>query len=60
MVYGKETKFLRDAESLGLLAIDGLGMLVEQAADAFITWRNPSQALDIQGALNAVRASYKT
>ncbi len=60
MVYGKETKFLRDAESLGLWAIDGLGMLVEQAADAFITWRNPSQALDIQGALNAVRASYKT
>jgi shikimate dehydrogenase len=60
MVYGKETKFLRDAEGLGLLAIDGLGMLVEQAADAFITWRNPSQALDIQGALNAVRASYKT
>ena len=60
MVYGKETKFLRDSEGLGLLAIDGLGMLVEQAADAFITWRNPSQALDIQGALNAVRASYKT
>jgi shikimate dehydrogenase len=60
MVYGKETKFLKDAENLGLLAVDGLGMLVEQAADAFITWRNPSQALDIQGALNAVRASYKT
>jgi shikimate dehydrogenase len=60
MVYGKETKFLKDAENLGLLAVDGLGMLVEQAADAFITWRNPSQAIDIQGALNAVRASYKT
>ena len=60
MVYGKETKFLRDAESLDLLAVDGLGMLVEQAADAFITWRSPSQALDIEGALNAVRASYKT
>lgn len=60
MVYGKETKFLKDAESLDLLAVDGLGMLVEQAADAFITWRSPSQALDIQGALNAVRAGYKT
>ena len=59
MVYGKETKFLRDAASLDLLAVDGLGMLVEQAADAFITWRSPSQALDIQGALNAVRAGYK-
>ena len=60
MVYGKETKFLKDTESLGLSAIDGLGMLVEQAADAFITWRNPSQALDIQGALNAARDRYKT
>jgi shikimate dehydrogenase len=60
IVYGKATKFLRDAESLHLLAVDGLGMLVEQAADAFITWRSPSQALDIQGALNAVRAGYKT
>lgn len=60
MVYGKETKFLKDAENLGLLAVDGLGMLVEQAADAFITWRSPSQALDTQGALNAVRAGYKT
>jgi shikimate dehydrogenase len=60
MVYGKATKFLKDAESLDLLAVDGLGMLVEQAADAFITWRSPSQALDIQGALNAVRAGYKT
>jgi shikimate dehydrogenase len=60
MVYGKETKFLKDAESLDLLAVDGLGMLVEQAADAFITWRSPSQSLDIQGALDAVRASYKT
>jgi shikimate dehydrogenase len=59
MVYGKATKFLKDAESLDLLAVDGLGMLVEQAADAFITWRNPSQALDIKGALNAVRAGYK-
>lgn len=59
MVYGKETKFLKDAACLGLLAVDGLGMLVEQAADAFMTWRKPSQTLDIEGALNAARACYK-
>ena len=55
MVYGKETRFLKDASALGLLAVDGLGMLVEQAADAFITWRKPNLELDIQGALQATR-----
>lgn len=60
MVYGKETRFLKDAASLGLLPVDGLGMLVEQAADAFITWRKPSVALDIQGALQATRDSFLT
>jgi shikimate dehydrogenase len=60
MVYGKETRFLKDAASLGLLPVDGLGMLVEQAADAFTTWRKPSVALDIQGALQATRDSYLT
>ena len=60
MVYGKETRFLKDATTLGLLAVDGLGMLVEQAADAFMTWRKPSVALDIQGALQATRESYLT
>jgi shikimate dehydrogenase len=58
MVYGKETQFMRDASSLGILAVDGLGMLVQQAADAFVTWRNPHVALDIDGALQATRASY--
>jgi shikimate dehydrogenase len=58
MVYGKETQFMKDATGLGLLAVDGLGMLVQQAADAFVTWRNPNVALDIDGALQATRASY--
>jgi shikimate dehydrogenase len=58
MVYGKETQFMKDAAGLGLLAVDGLGMLVQQAADAFVTWRNPNVALDIDGALQATRASY--
>ncbi|MEY4481747.1 MAG: hypothetical protein RIQ84_909 [Pseudomonadota bacterium] len=58
MVYGKETQFMKDASSLSILAVDGLGMLVQQAADAFVTWCNPNVALDIDGALQATRSSY--
>jgi shikimate dehydrogenase len=61
MVYGKETCFMQDAKALGIAAADGLGMLVEQAALAFETWRklDPQKTpLDINGALAAVRASY--
>ena len=61
MVYGKDTRFMRDAKELGLKASDGLGMLVEQAAVAFETWRdldNSQTQLDIDGAIAAVRATY--
>jgi shikimate dehydrogenase len=61
MVYGKETCFMQDAKALGIAAADGLGMLVEQAALAFETWRKldlEKTPLDINGALTAVRASY--
>jgi shikimate dehydrogenase len=61
MVYGKETSFMRDAKALGIQVEDGLGMLVEQAALAFETWRQldlEKTALDINGAIAAVRASY--
>jgi len=61
MVYGKETCFMQDAKALGIAAADGLGMLVEQAALAFETWRKldlQKTALDINGAIAAVRASY--
>jgi shikimate dehydrogenase len=61
MVYGKETSFMQDAKALGIQAEDGLGMLVEQAALAFETWRQldlEKTALDINGAIAAVRASY--
>jgi shikimate dehydrogenase len=61
MVYGKETCFMQDAKSLGIQAVDGLGMLVEQAALAFETWRQldlEKTPLDINGAIAAVRASY--
>jgi shikimate dehydrogenase len=61
MVYGKETCFMQDAKALGIAAADGLGMLVEQAALAFETWRKldlQKSPLDINGAIATVRASY--
>lgn len=61
MVYGKETCFMLDAKALGIQAVDGLGMLVEQAALAFETWRQldlEKTPLDINGAITTVRASY--
>jgi shikimate dehydrogenase len=39
MMYGRETPFLTFARSLGACTADGLGMLVEQAAEAFHLWR---------------------
>jgi shikimate dehydrogenase len=41
MVYGKGlTPFLRQAQAVGVVALaDGVGMLVEQAAEAFAWWR---------------------
>jgi shikimate dehydrogenase len=39
MVYGRETPFLTAARRAGARACDGLGMLVEQAAESFFLWR---------------------
>ena len=39
MLYGRETPFMAQARQAGAMVADGLGMLVEQAAEAFLVWR---------------------
>lgn len=39
MMYGKDTPFLAFARARSARLADGLGMLVEQAAEAFLLWR---------------------
>jgi shikimate dehydrogenase len=57
MVYGKVTRFMQQAINQGCRVSDGLGMLVEQAADAFLLWRGSSLAtqLDARAVLGELR-----
>ena len=58
MVYGKTTAFMQQALQRGARVSDGLGMLVEQAADAFLLWRGAqlASAIDPRAVLAELRS----
>lgn len=58
MVYGKSTAFMQQALQKGARVSDGLGMLVEQAADAFLLWRGETlaKAIDPRAVLAKLRS----
>ena len=58
MVYGKSTTFMQQALQKGARVSDGLGMLVEQAADAFLLWRGEqlAKAIDPRAVLAKLRS----
>jgi shikimate dehydrogenase len=55
MVYGRVTPFMAMARAAGAQVADGLGMLVEQAAESFLVWRGVRP--DTAPVLAALRAS---
>jgi shikimate dehydrogenase len=59
MVYGKVTALMQQALHRGTRVSDGLGMLVEQAADAFLIWRGTqlADAIDSRAVLAELRNS---
>jgi shikimate dehydrogenase len=62
MVYGKITHFMQQAINQGCRVSDGLGMLVEQAADAFLLWRGAelAQQLNARAVLDELRQALAT
>ena len=59
MVYGRVTALMQQALHRGARVSDGLGMLVEQAADAFLIWRGAqlTDAIDSRAVLAELRTS---
>jgi shikimate dehydrogenase len=57
MLYGKPTPFIEQFRNAGAQTLDGFGMLVEQAAEAFEVWRGPSVKgrLDTRQVLQTLR-----
>jgi shikimate dehydrogenase len=62
MMYGKITHFMQQAINQGCRVSDGLGMLVEQAADAFLLWRGAelAQQLNARAVLDELRKEFAT
>jgi shikimate dehydrogenase len=54
MMYGRETPFMAFARQQGAQVVDGLGMLVEQAAEAFYVWRGVRP--ETQSVMQQIRA----
>lgn len=57
MLYGRQTPFMQAAHGAGARVADGLGMLVEQAAEAFFVWRGVRP--ETAPVLDAVRAALR-
>jgi shikimate dehydrogenase len=57
MVYGRHTPFLSTARAAGARAQDGLGMLVEQAAQSFLLWRGVRP--ETRAVLDALRSALR-
>ncbi len=56
LLYGQVTPFMQQALQRGCRISDGLGMLVEQAAEAFMLWRKVNlQSLDTRSVLASLR-----